>query len=153
MTDGSTVTTDGFTITRTFAAPRELAWEAWTRPEHFSVWFGTAAVEVPLDTLTLDVRVGGELRAVMHLPDGNLIHWEGEYLEVDRPRHIAFTLTDEPGTDAGLPVTVDFVEVDGGTEITIFQARQGFTDEQIDATIEGYQSFFDDYERVLATLS
>ena len=67
--------TDGLTITRTFAASRELVYAAWTRPEHFSVWFGTEAVDVPLDTLSMDVRVGGAWTAVMHLPDGNAIHW------------------------------------------------------------------------------
>ena len=153
MNDGSTVTEAGFTVTRTFAAPRELAWDAWTIPEHFSVWFGTAEVAVPLDELSLDVRPGGELRAVMHLPDGTLIHWEGEYREVERPARLTFTLTDEPGTDPGEPIAVDFVEVDGGTQVTIFQPRHGFSDEQVDLTIAGYQSFFDAYEVVLATLS
>lgn len=54
---------DGLTITRTFAASRELVYGAWTRPEHFSVWFGTEAVPVPLDTLSMDVRVGGAWNA------------------------------------------------------------------------------------------
>ena len=42
--------TDYFTITRTLQAPRELVFEAITTPEHFAVWFGTAAVDVPQDT-------------------------------------------------------------------------------------------------------
>ena len=53
--------TESFTITRTLAAPPELVWDVWTKPEHFAVWFGTEAVEVPLDSVTLDVRVGGKL--------------------------------------------------------------------------------------------
>lgn len=152
MADGSTVTEAGFTITRTFAAPRELVWEVWTQPEHFSVWFGTDEVDVPLDELSLDVRVGGGLRAAMHLPDGNVIEWEGEYTEVERPSRLAFTLTDEPGTDPGIPITVDFVDADGATEITIFQARQGFSDEQVQLTIDGYQSFYDSMEKVIQRL-
>ena len=62
-----------FSITRTISAPRELVFDALTKPEHFAVWFGTAAVEVPQETLSMDVRPGGAVRAVMHLPDGNLI--------------------------------------------------------------------------------
>ena len=86
-----------FTITRTLRAPRELVFEAITKPEHFAVWFGTAAVEVPQDTLTMDVRPGGDFRAVMHLPDGNRINWAGSYVEVEPPSHLAMTLTDQPG--------------------------------------------------------
>ncbi|WP_169582583.1 MULTISPECIES: SRPBCC domain-containing protein [Microbacterium] len=143
---------DYFTITRTLRAPRELVFEAITRPEHFAVWFGTAAVEVPQESLTMDVRPGGAFRAVMLLPDGNRIDWAGEYHVVDPPSHLAMTLTDQPGDDVGLPVLFDLAEVDGGTELTIRQDRADFTDEQVQATIAGYNAFIDDIERVLETL-
>lgn len=153
MIDGSTIAPEGFTVTRTFAAPRELVWRLWTEPEHFAVWFGTDAVEVPLETLSLDVRVGGQLRAVMHLPSGDLIHWEGEYREVEPPSRLVFTLTDVPGEDPGDPIEADLVEVEGGTRVTLFQPRHGFTDEQIQATIAGYGEFFATMERMLARLT
>ena len=143
---------DYFTITRTLRAPRELVFEAITKPEHFAVWFGTAEVEVPQDTLTMDVRPGGAFRAVMHLPDGNRIDWAGEYQVVEPPSHLAMTLTDQPGDDAGLPVLFDLEEVDGGTRLTISQDRSDFTDEQVQATIAGYNAFVDDIERVLETM-
>ena len=144
--------TEYFTITRTLRAPRELVFEAITKPEHFAVWFGTAAVEVPRDSLTMDVRPGGAFKAVMLLPDGNRIDWSGEYHEVDPPSHLAMTLTDQPGDDVGLPVLFDLAEVDGGTELTIRQDRADFTDEQVQATIAGYNAFIDDIERVLESL-
>ena len=140
---------DYFSVTRTLAAPRELVFDALTKPEHFAVWFGTASVEVPQDTLSMDVRPGGELRAVMHLPDGNLIHWSGTYLEVDRPSHVAMTITDQPDDDTGLPVIFDLETVEGGTELTIRQDRSDFTDEQVAATIAGYNAFLDDLEEVV----
>lgn len=143
---------DYFTITRTLSAPRDLVFEALTKPEHFAVWFGTAAVEVPQDTLTMDVRPGGDFRAVMHLPDGNRIDWAGQYVAVEPPSHLAMTLTDQPGDDVGLPVLFDLEEVDGGTQLTIRQDRADFTDEQVEATIAGYNSFIDDIENVLARL-
>lgn len=140
---------DGVNITRTFAAPIELVFEAFTRPEHFSVWFGTAAVEVPLDTLSMDVRVGGTWTAVMHLPDGTTKDWEGEYTEIDAPTRLAFTLTDEPGTDPGEPVTVDLREVDGGTEMTFWQDAHGFDEDGIAAVTAGYGAFFDEMQRIV----
>ena len=144
--------TEYFTVTRTLRAPRDLVFEAITKPEHFAVWFGTAAVNVPQESLTMDVRPGGAVRAVMELPDGNRIDWAGEYKVVEPPSHLAMTLTDQPGDDAGLPVLFDLEEVDGGTLLTIRQDRSDFTDEQVAATIAGYNAFIDDIEQVLATL-
>ena len=145
--------TEYFSVTRTISAPRELVFEALTKPEHFAVWFGTAAVEVPRETLSMDVRPGGTFRAVMHLPDGNLINWSGTYVEVDPPSHVAMTLTDQPDDDAGLPVVFDLVTVDGGTELTVRQDRADFSDEQVAATIAGYNAFIDDIEKVVAGLT
>lgn len=143
---------DYFSVSRELTAPRELVFEALTKPEHFAVWFGTAAVEVPLDSLKMDVRPGGEFRAVMLLPDGNRIDWAGEYVEVDPPSHVAMTLTDNPDEYAGLPVLMDLEEIDGGTRLTISQDRADFSDEQVAATIAGYNSFIDDIENELARM-
>jgi uncharacterized protein YndB with AHSA1/START domain len=144
--------TEYFTITRELAAPRELVFDAITTPEHFAVWFGTAAVEVPLDSLTMDVRPGGAFRAVMLLPEGNRIDWAGEYVEVDRPSHLAMTLSDRPGEYAGLPVLFDLEEVAAGTRLTIRQDRSDFSDDQIAATIAGYNAFIDDIENELVRM-
>ncbi len=140
---------DYVTITRDLAAPRELVFDAITQPAHFSVWFGTAAVTVPLDSLIMDVRVGGAFRATMLLPDGNRIDWAGEYVEVDPPSHLAMTLTDDPDAYAGLPVLFDLEEIEGGTRLTISQDRADFSDEQVDATIAGYNAFVDEIAAVL----
>jgi uncharacterized protein YndB with AHSA1/START domain len=146
------MTADGFTVTRFIAAPRELVWDAWTKPEHFSVWFGTEAVEVPLDSLVMDVRPGGRLAAVMLLPDGNRIDWEGEYRVVEHPERIEYVLSDQPLVPGLDPVVTTFTEVEGGTEVSLFQPGYGFSDEQIAATVAGYNSFYDALERVVATL-
>lgn len=143
---------DYFTVTRTLRAPRELVFEAITKPEHFAVWFGTAEVEVPQESLMMDVRPGGAFRAVMVLPDGNRINWAGEYKTVEPPSHLSMTLTDQPGDDAGLPVLFDLEEVDEGTRLTISQERSDFTDEQVAATIAGYNAFVDSMEAVVARM-
>ncbi|UFS58468.1 SRPBCC family protein [Subtercola endophyticus] len=142
--------TAGITITRTFAAPRDLVYAMWTTPEHFSVWFGTDAVEIPLDSVAMNVEVGGDWKATMHLPDGNQINWVGEYLEVDPPARLAFTMTDDPSNPAREPVTVTLVEVDGGTEMTMTQSGGNITEEQYAQTIVGYNAFFDVMQKLLA---
>lgn len=144
--------TDGFTVTRFIAAPRELVWDAWTKPEHFSVWFGTEDVEVPLDSLVMDVRPGGKLAAVMLLPDGNRIDWDGEYRVVEPISRIEYVLSDQPLVPGLDPVVTTFTEVEGGTEVSLFQPRYGFTDEQMEATAAGYNAFFDALEKVVASM-
>ncbi|WP_435080791.1 SRPBCC family protein [Clavibacter michiganensis] len=141
-------------ITRTFAASRERVFDAWITPADFAAWFGTAAVDVPLDTLRMDVRVGGAWTAVMRLPDGNAIDWAGEYVELDRPARIAMTMTDRPDEPAGEPLTVDLEEVAGGaTRMTMTQRAGEFSDEQREMTIQGWSAFFDVMEGLVAPVA
>ena len=72
----------GLTITRTIAAPPERVFAAWTRPEDFSVWFGGDAVDVPTESVEMDVRVGDRWTAVMQVPDGSVIYWHGDTMEI-----------------------------------------------------------------------
>ena len=55
----------GITMKRVFDAPREHVWKEWTEPERFADWFGGPESEVPLSTLSMDVRPGGKWRATM----------------------------------------------------------------------------------------
>jgi len=78
------MTTDGFTIERTFDAPRDLVWKALTEPAQFAVWFGGDHAEVPVDSVSMDVRPGGTWAAHM-IAGGAEMDWKGEYVEVDEP--------------------------------------------------------------------
>ena len=135
-------------ITRTFRATLEQVFDAWTTPATFVVWFGTAAILV--DDVEMDVRVGGGWKATMHLPDGSLKYWVGEFTEVNRPTRLALTLTDEPDEPTRAPVTVDIVAVDSGAEVTMVQGAEGFDDAAKAAVRAGYTAFFDDMEKLLA---
>ena len=46
--------------------------------------------------MSLDVRTGGRWNAEMHLPEGDTVHWFGEYPEVDPPHRLAFIINDDP---------------------------------------------------------
>jgi len=140
----------GMTITRTIAAPPERVFAAWTKPEQFSVWFGGAAVEVPPETVSMDVRVGGHWNAEMRVPDGSTVQWHGRYTEVDPPRLLAFTMDDDPSTDTVEPVVVTFAPAEGGTEMRLTQPRDDLTNEQLAQTLVGYNAFFDTMDLLLA---
>jgi uncharacterized protein YndB with AHSA1/START domain len=134
--------TTGFTITRTFAAPRERVFEAWTTPEQFGRWFGGTASEVPLDGIEMDVRSGGKWKATMFAgPDRYEIGWKGEYVVVDPPEHLELTLSDGP--EAFEPIVVRFTETQGVTEMSMTQSGGNLTAEQYEQAEAGWQTFFD----------
>lgn len=136
--------TEMITVTRTFAAPREAVWQALTRPEHFAVWFGTAAVDVPHDSLLWNAAAGNPWSAVMNLPDGSTKGWIGEFVDVEEPSKLVFTITDDPeDPESATPVTVVLTEGDGNTLVTLAQHVPGFAPEQQAAVAAGYRAFFD----------
>lgn len=51
------------TFERSYAAPIEAVWRAWTQPEILRQWWGPAKTTVP--ECRIDLRVGGELYVVM----------------------------------------------------------------------------------------
>ena len=128
-------------ITRVFEAPREHVWREWTEPERFADWFGGPEAEVPLSSVSMDVRPEGAWRLIMLARRGE-IHWEGMYLEVVAPERLVFTITDEP--DAGAHVcTVVFADLgDDRTEMR-FEQRGPMPPEQVEAAGKGWSGFFD----------
>ena len=144
-------TKEGITITRAFDAPRERVWKEWTEPDCFADWFGGGESEVPLSTVSMDVRPGGSWRATMFAGPGRReIHWKGEYREVVEPERLVFTLSDQPGENAYELVTVVLTDLgDGRTEMH-FQQRGRMSAEQYERAGEGWSSFFDRIAQHLA---
>ncbi|UFS60034.1 SRPBCC family protein [Subtercola endophyticus] len=138
------------TITRTFAATPEQVFEAWVSPPTFSLWWGGTDVEVPLESLTLDARPDGHWEATMLLGDGTPDYrFYGEYVEVDRPNKLVFTMTDEPG-DARELISVTLTALDGGTQLRFSQTGGNLTPEQYEAVTLAWQLNFDALETTLA---
>ena len=135
---------DGITIVRVFDAPRERVWKEWTDPEAFADWFGGGDAEVPLSTVSMEVRPGGAWRATMYADPGRReIQWKGEYLEVVEPERLVFTVTDRPDDDARELITVVFDDLgDGRTEMH-FRQTGHMSPEQYERTGQGWSKFFD----------
>ena len=142
----------GITITRVFAAPRERVWKEWTEPERFADWFGGPESEVPLSTISMDVRSGGAWRATMFAgPDRREIQWEGEYREVAAPERLVFTVSDRPGEGRYELVTVVLTDIGDDRTEMLFQQRGHMRPEQYDRAREGWASFFDRIDERLAS--
>jgi uncharacterized protein YndB with AHSA1/START domain len=144
---------DGLEITRVFEAPRDEVWREWTEPERFADWFGGAASEIPLDTVSMDVRPGGAWKATMYAgPERQEIEWEGEYQEVVEPERLVFTVTDQPGVPERDVVTVVLAELDGErTEMRMSQTGGHMPPESYERAKQGWGTFFDRIDERLAT--
>jgi uncharacterized protein YndB with AHSA1/START domain len=113
-------------LTRTFAAPRHLVWEAYTDCRHLSQWWGPTGWTVP--HCQLDLRPGGKWHYCMkgEMPDGNVIESWGlaVYEEIAAPERLVYrdAFSDAEGNiSAEFPralVTVNLEEVDGKTLLT-----------------------------------
>ncbi len=108
-------------VVRTFGAPREAVFEAWTKPEHVSRWLGRRG-----DVMTVcevDLRVGGRWRYVWQLLEGGVMGMGGEYLEVEPPARLVssevFEGEDFEVMGGGTVNTVVFEDVEGGTRVTV----------------------------------
>jgi uncharacterized protein YndB with AHSA1/START domain len=76
-------------LTRTFDAPRELVWEAWTDPKHVVNWWGPNGFTTTIEKM--DVRPGGVWKHVMHGPDGTDYPNSSVFKEVVKPERIVFS--------------------------------------------------------------
>jgi uncharacterized protein YndB with AHSA1/START domain len=133
----------GIEITRVFDAPRERVWQEWTEPERFADWFGGTESEVPLASVSMDVRPGGRWRLTMLADAGrHVIHWKGEYREVDEPERLVFTISDRSDEVYEL-CTVALVDLgDGRTEMR-FEQGGLLPPEMYERAAEGWSLFFD----------
>lgn len=142
---------DGFTTRRVFDAPRERVWQEWTEPERFADWFGGMDCEVPLATISMDVRPGGKLRATMFCgPERRVIRWAGEYREVTAPERLIFTITNQPDGHLHELVTVQLTELGGGRTEMHFEQRGHMRPDEYDSAKSGWDTFFTRLDERLA---
>ena len=146
---------DGLFITRVFDAPREQVWREWTTPEAFADWYGGAESEVPVESVTMDVRPGGTWKMTMFAgPERRKIMWEGEYLEVVEPTRLVFNVTDQPDDPEGFSdlVTVELTDLgDGRTEMQMTQTGGGLPPAGYERAKSGWGVFFDRMTERLAS--
>lgn len=68
-------------LERTFDAPQDALWSAWTDPQQYAKWFNPAP-GIDLVMHEFDVRPGGKIRFDMPQPDGNKHPQQGVFHEV-----------------------------------------------------------------------
>ena len=148
---------DQIKVSRTFDAPLEALWKAWTEPEQFMKWYGPNGFTTP--TCEIDLREGGRHLWSMQSPDGRQMFFTGNFKEVKPMERLVYTdsMSDDKGNlmspemmgmPAGSPVTMDvtvtFAHANGKTTVTVSHVGQA------DGAGAGWEQAFDKLETVLA---
>jgi uncharacterized protein YndB with AHSA1/START domain len=115
------VSTEGETsivITRSFNAPRELVFDAHTKPELVKRWLlGPEGWTMPV--CEIDLRVGGKYRYVWKKEStGHEMGMGGEYREINCPeRLVATEKFDDPWYEGEAYSTLTLTETNGVTQL------------------------------------
>jgi uncharacterized protein YndB with AHSA1/START domain len=135
-------------IERTFDAPAEDVFDAWTSPEVMRRWFHCEpGWETP--EAEVDLRVGGRIRVLMRRPDGTEAAGQGEFTLIDRPHRLVMTWTfdDDPTNEQLLDIS--FSEYGGSTTVRLINTGIS-TDKRRDAQDWGWRGCLDELKRELA---
>ncbi|MBI3619428.1 SRPBCC domain-containing protein [Candidatus Peregrinibacteria bacterium] len=155
-------------ITRTFDAPREQVWKAWTDPDIVKKWWGPAEFTCPV--ATIDLRVGGtylscmrSTGAIEQFPKGQEFWSTGTYTEIVPMKRIVVSdhFCDSNGNvispkDVGMPgqwpdemiVTVTFEDMgDNKTKLTLEHA--GHPKEMMENATTGWNQSLDKFAAAL----
>jgi uncharacterized protein YndB with AHSA1/START domain len=128
MTTTETETT--LRLERSFDAPRERVFDAWTDPEVLRRWWA-AGPDWDTPTAEVDLRPGGSYRLSMRNPETGDVHTvAGEYREVRRPDRLEYTWAwqDMDGDDGRESlVAVDFHAEGDRTSVVL--THSGLADE------------------------
>ena len=109
-------------IRRNFTQPVAVVYAAWSDPKQISRWMGPSDEFGPTE-VTIDVRVGGRYRFVMHAPDGELHRVGGVFREVVPNRKLVYTWAWESTPERESLVTVEFRPAGQGTELLVIHQR------------------------------
>ena len=104
-------------MTRLFDAPRQLVFEAMTKPEHVRRWWGCLGDGYSVPVCEIDLRPGGRWRFVNRHPKGE-VAFHGEYREITPPSRLVFTEIFEDFPDTVSVVTTEFADENGKTRMT-----------------------------------
>jgi len=106
-------------LRRTFAAPREKVFRAWTDAKEFALWFHPTTDHTTIIS-ELNLKVGGRYSLEMHHKSGNVHRLSGTYQQIKPPEKLLFTwrwATDPPGQES--LVSLEFVDLGNATEIVV----------------------------------
>jgi uncharacterized protein YndB with AHSA1/START domain len=141
--------TQEIVITRSFDAPRELVFKAFTDPDAVRQWWGLNSTETVVDRL--EARPGGQWRFLERDGDGNEFGFHGVYHDLEAPERIVYTFEFEGMPGHVLLETLVFEDQGGRTLLTdtsVFQSvadRDGMLQSGMESGADESFGRLDDY--------
>ncbi|MCU1583686.1 MAG: hypothetical protein JWM49_242 [Microbacteriaceae bacterium] len=147
---GREVTERDVFVSRAFEAPRDVVWRFWTEPERLASWFGPKGVTVPIESVAVDLVIGGRWELSMVDTSTGVIHpIRGRILSFHEPEFLEIQMAAE--TSAGfvddIILRLEFHDHGDRTRMTLHQGP--FTDEVRDMTLAGWVLSFATLDTIL----
>jgi uncharacterized protein YndB with AHSA1/START domain len=143
-------------IRRTFAAPRDKVFRAWTERKALEQWMCRDNPANSTRYTAFDVRPGGSNRMEIRTADGSVYHQLVTFREVTPPEKLVFTWAWERYNPSGVKdevqketvVTVELFALGNSTDVILTQ--EFFPNAEIrDRHLKGWNGCFDVLENVL----
>lgn len=138
-----TSTSPSLKIVRKFNVAPEVVFDAFTKPEAMRVWW-TGDTE-----FDIDLRVGGQWTIKREEGDMTLT-MTGEYLEVDRPNRLKYTISMPQFSPNSDIISMDIKPDEGGCMVTFVQTGKDISSElrelpegTVSESEKGWQQGFD----------
>ncbi|KKB06887.1 ATPase [Devosia geojensis] len=143
-------------IERSFAAPPELVFDCWTKPQFVKQWL-TGPDGWRFTVCEIDLRVGGQYRYVWQNTQGVSMGMTGTLKEIVRPEKLVSSeIFDEDWTGGEALVTAVFSREDGGTRVTqtvLYSSAQAREGALASGMTEGMEAGYQRLDRVLEGLT
>ncbi len=146
-------------MSRTFDAPRELVFDAYSSCEHLKHWWGPK--EWPMHECTMDFREGGSWHYCLRGPNEGDESWGiATYKEIHKPEKLVYKdhFSDKEGNIneemPGMLITVRFIEENGQTRLqstTLFDSEETLKSIMEMGVVEGMNSSLDRLDEFLTT--
>jgi uncharacterized protein YndB with AHSA1/START domain len=112
------VNADELVFRRVLRAPRALVWRCLTDPAELTQFWGPRGMTTPLDSIFVELRVGGRFETVM-IGDHGSHRMVAIFTEIVPPERLTWT---EPAT--GMTTTSSLIDLgDDTTEVAIHQRQ------------------------------
>ena len=132
-------------VTRKFSASAERVFDAWLDPSTAGKWlFATPTGK--MSKVEIDARVGGSYLIVENR-EGTDVEHIGEYLEIDGPRRLVFTLKVPKYSQENTKVTVEIRALKSGCELTL--THEGVLPDYVASTTSGWNMILDQLSATL----
>lgn len=152
MTQASDAEKRTITMERTFNAPRQLVWDAWTKPEHIANWWGPSGMTTTIKKH--EFKVGGEWEFTMPMPNGKEFVSHGVYTKIEAPELLETTANFIPMTE-GVTLIVQLTEEGESTKFVfkVVHPTEEYCKQQEELGIyNGWGSVFTGLETYLGSL-